>query len=57
MDLILGNDLVRGDAVSAPIVTVDPVPTDDVEEEDPMTFHVCCNQIHVQSGGEPAFVI
>lgn len=41
VDLILGNDLVRGETESAPVLTVDPTPSDDVREEDKLTFTAC----------------
>ncbi|KAK3895462.1 hypothetical protein Pcinc_000804 [Petrolisthes cinctipes] len=41
VDLILGNDLVRGEEVSAPVMTNDPVPAEVVEDEDQMNFPVC----------------
>ncbi|KAK3878764.1 hypothetical protein Pcinc_016575 [Petrolisthes cinctipes] len=41
VDLILGNDLVRGEEVGAPVMTKDPVPAEVVEDEDQMNFPVC----------------
>lgn len=45
--LILGNDLVWAEAVSAPVLTVDPTPTEDVSERDEPTFPVCANSSSV----------
>lgn len=38
VDLILGNTLVRGQAVSAPAFTEDLAPNEDVMEKDGTTF-------------------